>query len=153
MTWIKHWYCMQTDIRIGVNNPPILFKAHSPLVSMAFITHQFTIKSLPIHCVVYIIQVPTRCLSIHWEDCSLRHYWVTLCRSENPTQVGCWISMINTRRQLSSPRQLSMCLSNTLLNGVVALTTLRYGNDSHSPPSEKSKLLTRYCTSRYISSG
>lgn len=40
-------------------------------------------------------------------------------------------SNINGKHEKTGSRQLSMCLSYTLFNGVVALTTLKYGNDSH----------------------
>lgn len=91
MTWMRHLYCCSTDI--GVNNPPILaasspvlFKSQRPLVSMAVIPRQFTIKSLPFHSVLYV-QYKSQPVVYSPRVCSLRLSGVS--RSENPTRVGC----------------------------------------------------------------
>lgn len=102
---------------IGVNNPPILaasspilFKSQRPLVSMAVIPRQFTIKSLPFHSVLYV-QYKSQPFVYSPRVCSLRlsgvrHYVEVKIRLEWAVRI----SMISTRRQLSSPRRLSMRL-------------------------------------------
>lgn len=111
MTWMRHLYCCSTDI--GVNNPPILaasspilFKSQRPLVSMAVIPRQFTIKSLPFHSVLYV-QYKSQPVVYSPRVCSLRlsgvrHYVEVKIRLEWAVRI----SMISTRRQLSSPRRL-----------------------------------------------
>lgn len=132
-----------------MNNPPIWLHPH-PFLSnricrisfdgtgLAALVHHRQIVALSL-CTV---QFSTRRLSAE-SSLDLQKS----CRSENPTKVGCRTSIISTRRQLSSPRQLCMCLSDSLTAlyvHVLYLIIPIYGNVS----VPRRQLLTKIWTCR-----
>lgn len=115
MTWMRHWYCCMHGYRSeqSTNFGCVLTNIVQIPASTCFdgsyttpIYHQIVAFSLYIVCT---IQVPTRCLfteSVYLRLSGVRHCVEVKIRLEWAVRI----SMISTRRQLSSPRRLSMRL-------------------------------------------